>query len=1131
MHHIADPSDSLLGWASQHELTLAQQLKGLELVHELGLRSDELERIERFFGIFLDRQITAGASFANIATISPALTLITLVSRAADVVDPRNFAVEYAAGLQMEHQEALVEGLNTELVVELLGTVGVGFAGQEGLDLVTLLCLHAGLINAEVAPLLEYLDEQRSAPPSMFAELQRALPEAAQNVLVQVTGVRDLSLAHPKSWFDRHREQFRGSIVEAVAAELRERPAHTPDRLSAVGVAARELRPRVLLDLQKRKLYLRLPEQEVAGAAGEVSWRVNVEGSTKVYRTGVAWGSESGFAEALDLNIESPVRELIVQDVTHQITWTVPVIDHQAPLLLFTERGMNITDKASLHYPSVVALCPADTQLHDPVRGTALPIEELGDLEGFPGWTLRRVDLREAAALAASESVGAEHAGAVGMRSVDTRARVTFHHPGQPVPFVRTLAGLRVHTESLVAEFPPTPSGAAETWQLTISAYGGLGAEGEEVVPAEQLEIPATGGAFQVFDPTLYDAPWVGEYHVRLRGPRGESFRHEYAIVEGMRTKVVIQGANKAFRIPTAGGLSEVSLEVASGDKPFEATEAKVGPQEAATNFVVSTHEGDQLPLRFTPPRLVFELPALHEPRMWRASRLALRPRDIDLEGTLRVRGYGELKDALITICNQHGSPLASARLQQADQVQADQMATYHTPIAKLVGQSGNLPTGRLDIQWTDPSSHKRVSVALADLQVGPEPTLSLVDGAISLPGQYSLWVWPATAPWEPARALAAADGQVALPEDLRDAGPLIVQPFLADPFATQVTPVAPAANAVTLEQPGYFAGSDPALAGLAAFLAGESEQVPDNGAAMPLLWDMIGAGTLHADAVKAVRKVFLNAPAQALAGLADSLVPSTRQPGRVVESGLVRASFGSGAVHGSGWVAALALLGQLDELVADPEQLDADLRKQRQPLLEHLEQVAGANLLKTLRTGRDDTLDTACIDSSTVAIAAMDSAQQEALLEMFFAQSNIVPGALMDDGSRLLAVFEAFTKREELVELFQENALIAAAVTMLRTLRSTDRVLYALARVRFDKLDGVDTDAKENLWALAPVVSLIFALVARLHAHGLISSNKTLEAATPGWARLADLVPDLVTSDLVASEAIVLALKKPGIA
>lgn len=162
--------------------------------------------------------------------------------------------------------------------------------------------------------------------------------------------------------------------------------------------------------------------------------------------------------------------------------------------------------------------------------------------------------------------------------------------------------------------------------------------------------------------------------------------------------------------------------------------------------------------------------------------------------------------------------------------------------------------------------------------------------------------------------------------------------------------------------------------------------------------------------------------------------------------------------------------------------------------------------------------------------VAGMDVAQQQFLLNQVFGE-HTVPGAVMDDSTRLLAVFETFNQRKQLRSLLSSEQLIGSAVTLLRTLRSTNKALYALARIRFDKLDGVDTDAKENIWALAPVVSLVLALASRMAAHGLITSNKTLDAATPAWAKLADVIPDLVTSDIVAAEAIVLAITKPGIA
>ena len=66
--------------------------------------------------------------------------------------------------------------------------------------------------------------------------------------------LRDFTITHPQSWFDRDRKhlepQLPTAIADAVAAELRERPVGTEDRAAAVGVANRELRPRLILQLK-----------------------------------------------------------------------------------------------------------------------------------------------------------------------------------------------------------------------------------------------------------------------------------------------------------------------------------------------------------------------------------------------------------------------------------------------------------------------------------------------------------------------------------------------------------------------------------------------------------------------------------------------------------------------------------------------------------------------------------------------------------------------------------------------------------------------------------------------------------------------------------------------------------------
>ena len=300
----------------------------------------------------------------------------------------------------------------------------------------------------------------------------------------------------------------------------------------------------------------------------------------------------------------------------------------------------------------------------------------------------------------------------------------------------------------------------------------------------------------------------------------------------------------------------------------------------------------------------------------------------------------------------------------------------------------------------------------------------------------------------------------------------------------------------------------------------------------MPVLWDYLdGWGAACPD--RAVVTALAANPNAALKGLSASLVPAEKQPGRVIASGLVHGAFAGSEpvteVHRTAWIGTLELLAQLPARYAAVE--EGAPRTQLRDVLDTLEEVAGKRLIETLATGRDATLDTACIDKSTVQIAHMNEAQQQTLLAMFFSQAEIVPGPIMEDSARLLAVFETFKHRKELTSLVGDQGLIKSAVSLLRALRGANRQIYSSARIRFDKLDGVDTNDISNIWALVPVVSLVFALSARMHAHGLMGKSKLLVEAAQGWSQLADIVPDLVTGDLIAAEAMVLAVKYPGMA
>ncbi|MBZ8178080.1 hypothetical protein GSS88_09810 [Corynebacterium sp. 3HC-13] len=1172
---FADLSDSLLGWASHTELELSQQLAhpDLDWFIDTDLGSDELERIDRLFGTFLGRQLAAGADIDALLEVTPSLLVSTAVSRAARLIDPDQFWQEYFVGLGIQPQPQWEAALERHALpaFKKCGLVVPDFDPAPSGAFIAL--LHAGMTAAEVPAILETLDSIDPKIQVKSTEVTEALGSALSadtspithrifhecgahlhQLLPGVQELRRFSVAHPSSWLDRDyshlQPQLPQLVRELVVAELRERPVGTTDRASAVGVALRELRPRLVLDTARHKICLRLPEQRVApGGNGraEVSWRVSIEGTTRIFRTGRAWG-EPTYAEALDISVDHPVREVAVLDATNNISWAVPVLNADDPVLIFAANGQNLSAKASLHHQELYVVAPVEATMMDVVSGQELPELERFDIPAWENWSCRLIDASHAASiqiLRPGHTPSAMHE----VRCVDPRQRARFRHPSAPIECLRTSGGLKVHRDSVIAEFPPTLSGTDEIWYLSISAYAGVGVAGEEIADPEPLEVPVEGGEFPIFDPEAYDAPWVGEYLIRLRGPRNESFRHRYGIVEGIRTRIEIGGGSTTVRIPTGGGLSESTLTLWHGEKPFDVEPGQtitVGASEAGADVVISTDEGDRLPLRFTPPRLHFEVPLLAYPPMWRTTRLECQSRSFDPAGEIRVRGIGTMDKPRIAVRNHHGSPLRTVSMNSDDGGR-----TWIASMKDIAASAALLPSGTLDCEWTDTNINRHISVCLAGISSTPHATAASIDNGelvlseLAPERRLDAWVWPETAPWSPAFSIAVEGERTALPPELVDAGPLRVQLHTRDPFMNLWSPQAPGLGTLGASQEGYFTAQDDALSELSAFLAGERDSAPDNDEVLPILWDHLGAAS--SSSRPAIQTALESRPFASIGALSGSLVPAENQPGQIINSGLVAVNFESesdhtedipAAFHSTPWLRALAELSRLPKLWRQVDQAlaegDVDAatvgRRALKAQLDVLAETAGKNLVSTLSTGRDATLDSACIDQSTVRIAQMDVSQQEALLGMFFANVEVIPGAIMEEGNRLMAVFEAFRHREQLRSLMTSEGLIKPAVKLLRTMRGTQRNLYAAARVRFDKLDGVNTEDPNHAWALAPVVSMVFALSARMHAHGLMTKSRTLDDAARGWAQLAHVVPDLVTGDIVSADAMVMAISQASL-
>ncbi|EEI26806.1 hypothetical protein [Corynebacterium glucuronolyticum] len=1159
---IADPNDSLLGWASQTELRLASTLKDNDWFTEAGLGHDECEAIEKFYGTFLGRQLDFGADFSVLIASTPALTVTTLVYRASRMVEAESLFTEYFGGLGIVGTEGASEDYLRENISGLVAKVGLTTIPD--CDPITLLTLHAGITSDEVPTLLEAMDaaEDSSDNAGITAECPQltagadVAPQRVEEIIEAVRGLRQHTVDHPGTWQMEDDTEAPILVQEKVFAELAERPVGTENRRDAVGAGHREERPRLVLNLEQGKVCVRLPEQILDPGDNVISWRVSVGGTTEVFRTNRPWGSTRNLTESLDLTLRHQVREIQVADVTNQHTWVVPVVNNDDPLLVFSTRGQNLTAKQSLHHGELACVCPADGTLIDVVTGKELPVEEVFDVEGWNGWEGRILDCSSADSIQLLRS-GEAPSPMKAVRSIDPRQRVVFTEPEGILPDVHSSTDLPVHTESLVVEFPPTQSGTTEQWYLTISAYAGADQQGTEIAPTEPLEVPAEGGIFDVFDPEVYDAPWVGEFLVRIRGPRGESFRHEYALVEG--ATAFVEGSGPSLRIPAKGGLSTASLHVQPGEKDFDVTPqvVDVAPEEAGAFFTVETDEGTTMPMRFFPSRLRFQLPIKECGPIWRTTRIVTPAADIDTTGRIRVRATGEIGKPQVTVRNRTGAPVRTLNLNPED------MRTYSAELSPLgtglVGVNG----GRIEFEWTDPGTDRRVSVNIAILDSTPVATgaeihgstLELIDFAAQTinetPRQLAAWVWPDTAPWVNAVTLPVEDGKVELPESYQQTGQLSVYLHTPDPFNTVRPPLTPPSTSLTVTQEGHFPSSHPGFDELSAFLAGETDNPPADPSIMPVLWD---SAITEGVSRKAIVSVFTAHPAAALAGLSASLIPAEKQPSRIIASGLITSLFNNGEVatemHRAPWIGALQLIGQLRASIAVDTAADGDDEatqeeaeapavgaetqvldpKEKKKVIARLKEVGGKRLVETLATGRDATLDTACVDKGIVQISHMDPAQQETLLSMFFSSAEIVPGPILEDSTRLLAVYETFKHREELNVLLADQQMIKAAVALLRGLRGANRQLYTSARIRFDKLDGVDTENRDNVWALAPVVSLVFALAARMHAYGLIGKSKQLTQASRGWAKLATIVPELVTGDIVSAEAMVCAVTYPGI-
>jgi len=450
----------------------------------------------------------------------------------------------------------------------------------------------------------------------------------------------------------------------------------------------------------------------------------------------------------------------------------------------------------------------------------------------------------------------------------------------------------------------------------------------------------------------------------------------------------------------------------------------------------------------------------------------------------------------------------------------------FELPTQRFADTARHFDVGRIVAQVGDATSP---AVQATVLSVRPARLCSgmrIVEGALSFDDlldveNLAVNVWCATAPWRPLQVVAIEHGRAQLPPELRDAGELLCQIFVDDPWVALEPPRWPADTAWHVKQRGYYRGGSAAQAELARFLAGQGPPPVDAGA-MPEVWSALALldKDLHDSTAQrhfAALTASIGAqPREALEGLGDSLIAVADKMAMLVGTELVRRSYAGSdtfnELHADPWVGCMVEIADLPFLFHRRR----ENIEERAQTIGYLTEKGGTPLIDALRTGRAVGLREGCFDRS---VLMMDSWPAEAVQRVLL-ELQLIPGPLLHPDSRVAAIVDAFRARTQWMESGWSQSFAVQTAFALTPIKRALAAAYDMISIRDQQLHGVDVAA--HPWMLMAVQSMTLAVLARLEAHGRIERRYLNSGMIASWERLAALCPQMVATDLLIAEALV---------
>lgn len=1098
----------LVQQARDVEFARAEELRRVSLFVELNLDADEIARSTDLYAQMIRRYHRArGPEW--IVTKFPALTLTTLIGHAGLYYDRNRYWDSFWEELGLPRDPDF-ESVLRDALRELLAKFRLREFPELGHQYVQVMAVHAGIPVHCLDDLVDVIDQHIAAgreatgaavfewltAPGMAYRLNpldvpvrnflRFGGEVAVDIVDRIIEFAEYFAEHPEAANDLDLDTattgLPNLLLDALIDRLQERPLGSgPREPSAV---ARTRQPGVAYSPLDQQIVVEVP---YPGTAPDSPWRVRFDGAPHTVYAERAWGSaEERTQPPTPVPVPRPVRQIVLEHESVVGMIRIPLVDKDDPLLLFDGSGRALSRHLALPRDVVIAVCPHDAALID--VHSDVPLDAVDEVSpvGWPDWRARTFDLSETTGIRWRRR---QHLGPV--RQVRASAAARFE-PAAPLEGVTTRNGLSVYAERPAVALPPTS--APSLWRVRTRRAGTV-----DWLTDQDWESSAEATELDPFDGV--PAGLLGLFDVVVSGPLGSDLRHSVFLAEGLAVRY-----DGEFRLPEGDGLAPTSCVIACRS-PLATDTARLEFAATVRDAEIRVRSGEHSErLLVRPPHVELRVDGVGGVAQWRTAAATLSVDQLAEHATVAVRVPGEV-EVDVALLDRTG------RIRQAEvpKVLPDNVFQLSTRTFLDTARALGVAVLVARIDTADGRTHR---VTLARIRPPVLCTGARVEGGILVfdgvsGADLAALVWADTAPWREPEQLTLVDARASLPQDMIAAGPLTVQVFVDDPWSVTIVPERPGDDALHVEQDGWFSDPDSTRTALSRFLAGYGPS-PAGGDALPEVWAALAALGADQPICAALYEVLTRDPRSALEALSYTTIPPARFPALLIGSGLAEREFASlirTVVPADPWIGCLLDIADLPMLASDPS--SAAYREVVGRLRE-----AGGERLPQLLAGKIGDPREGIFDISAVRLHRFDPHRVQELK----AACDIVPAALLDTDTRASAMFEAFEQRLVWQDDVARSRLTTGSHPLLAAVRRVSRFAYDQIVARNEALDGVDTS--ELPWMLMSMQSLLLAVVARFAARRRLAAPLT-PALRADWARLAQLCPAMVCTDLLIADAL----------